>query len=97
MKAFITEYTKYCTLCGTPTNVLHHLCYGGANRKLSDEDGLVIPLCEKCHGEVHHNGTAGRMSKIIGQLAYELNEVATEGEIKDAREKYRRRYGLSHL
>ena len=66
-------------------------------RKLADDDGLFVPCCRECHNEIHHNGTAGKLSKIIGQLAFELNENAHKGEIKDAREKFRTRYGRSYL
>ncbi len=97
MSTFITEYTKYCTLCGRPTSESHHLLYGGAIRKLADDDGLYIPICRECHNEIHNNGTAGKLSKIVGQLAYELNENAHKGDIKDAREKFRTRYGRSYL
>jgi hypothetical protein len=94
---FVTEYTKYCTLCGTPTTEIHHLCYGGANRRLSDEDNLVIPICRECHNDIHNIPTAGKLSKIVGQLAYELNENAHKGDILNAREKFRKRYGKSYL
>lgn len=94
---FISDYTKYCFLCGTPTNEMHHLVYGGALRKLADDDNLFLPCCRECHNEIHNNSTAGRLSKIVGQLAFELNENAHKGDIKDAREKFRARYGRSYL
>ena len=97
MGTFISEYTKYCFLCGSPTSESHHLCYGGSIRKLADDDGLYLPCCRKCHDEIHKNPTAGKLSKIVGQLAYELNMNAHKGEIKDAREHFRKRYGRSYL
>ena len=95
--SFISEYTKYCFLCGTPTNETHHLVYGGALRKLADDDDLFLPCCRNCHNEIHNNPTAGKMSKIIGQLAFELNENAHKGDIEHAREHFRQRYGRSYL
>ena len=97
MSTYITDYTKYCFLCGKPTNEEHHLVYGGALRKLADDDELFVPVCRNCHNEIHNNPTAGKLSKIVGQLAFELNENAHKGEIKDAREHFRKRYGRSYL
>lgn len=97
MSTYITDYTKYCFLCGSPTSETHHLVYGGALRKLADDDELFVPVCRNCHNEIHNNPTAGKMSKIIGQLAFELNENAHKGDIKNARENFRKRYGRSYL
>lgn len=88
-KAYITDYKKNCIFCYRPTTELHHLVYGGANRRISDDLGLVIPVCRECHNEIHKNGLCGKMSKYMGELLFELNQVADEEEIKDAREKFR--------
>lgn len=97
MKAFFTDYPKYCLFCGKPTTEQHHFIFGVANHKLADNDGIYAPLCRPCHDFIHKNGTAAKMSKIIGQLVWEENELSSKGEIKDAREKFRSRYGLSYL
>ena len=97
MSTYITDYEKYCFLCGRPASEMHHLVYSGALRKLADDDGLFVPCCRECHNEIHNTGIAGKMSKIIGQLAFELNENAHKRDIKDAREKFRARYGRSYL
>lgn len=97
MKAFLTNYEKNCALCGTPKTDIHHCIPGVARRKLADADDLTIPLCRKCHDEIHANGAAMRLSKIVGQLAYELNYVADKEKILDAREHFRKRYGKSYL
>lgn len=31
----------------------HHIFFGAGQRELSDYYGLVIGLCQKCHGEAH--------------------------------------------
>jgi hypothetical protein len=97
MKTYITDYEKYCFLCGRPASEMHHLVYSGALRKLADDDGLFVPICRDCHNQIHNIGIAGKLSKVVGQLVYELNENAHKGDIQDAREKFRKRYGRSYL
>jgi len=97
MSTYITDYTKYCFLCGKPTNEVHHLIYGGSLRKLADDDGLFLPCCRTCHEDIHGKGTAGKLSKILGQVIYELNYNVHKGEIEDARKVFRERYGRSYL
>lgn len=94
-KSAITDYTDYCILCGTPTTDMHHCIFGVGNRKLCDEDKILIPVCRCCHDEIHGIGIAGKLSKMLGQAIYERNALAS-GEVKtidEAREKFRRRYG----
>lgn len=97
----ITKYNKYCILCGTPSTETHHLVFGRANRKLSDADGLTIPLCRNCHKEIHNNYVAMALSKICGQLAYERWYLSDFGDadksLNNARENFRSRYGKSFL
>lgn len=92
----VTDYMNNCLLCGRPRTDIHHCIYG-SNRKKCDADAIVIPLCRECHSEIHHNGVSGHLSKVLGQALWELNEVADEKEIRDAREKFRKRYGNSFL
>lgn len=103
MKAFITAYQKNCAFCGKPTGTKHHLVFGRGRRPLADEDGLVLPSCDRCHNmgpiseRIHDNAMAEKLSKMLGQLAYEKAQVATGLSEEDAREKFRRRYGESYL
>lgn len=50
---------EMCYICGRTNWIEHHHVFGGANRKISDKYGLVVPLCHFCHNEppngVHHN------------------------------------------
>lgn len=93
----VTNYMDNCIFCGKPTENVHHLVYGNSKRTLSDSDELLFPLCLKHHDEIHRNGTAGMMSKIIGQLAYERDRCAEGKSKEDARELFRKRYGVSYL
>ena len=73
----MTDYPEICFICGRPSEAEHHLVFGTAGRELSEKDGLKVPVCNNCHnmGEIlmriHGNPMAERMSKIIGQLAWE--------------------------
>lgn len=95
MDSIVTEYRNNCIFCGKPTKEQHHLIFGTSRRALSEADGLKIPCCTNCHTmngiseKIHGNPIAEKMSKIIGQLAYEAY-VGT-------REEFRRRYGESYL
>ena len=103
MKAFITAYQKNCAFCGRPTNRKHHLVFGRGKRPLADEDGLTIPICDTCHNigalleRIHENPMAEKLSKMLGQLAYEKAQVAAGLSEEEAREKFRKRYGESYL
>lgn len=90
----ITDYTEICILCGRPKDDTHHLLNGN-NRATCDEDNITIPLCRKCHTEIHKNATCEKLCKIIGQLAWESNYYA-EGRT-DARKQFLKRYWKSYL
>ena len=103
MKGIITKYNEYCMLCGKPTTTQHHFLFGRGERQLADEDGIKGPVCDDCHniGElikrIHGNIAAEKLSKRVGQLAWEKHAVA-EGMTEDeAREAFRKRYKRSYL
>ena len=50
--SIITNDLTKCIECGRNNIELHEVFFGTANRKISIEDGLVIPLCK----ELHHKG-----------------------------------------
>ncbi len=93
----VTEYTNICLICGKPKDHTHHLISGRGRRPLCDEDNLTVPLCWKCHDEIHLNNTSIALSKIVGQLVYEKDLVAKGIPPEMAREQFRRRYGESYL
>ena len=73
---------------------MHHLVFGRGMRKLAEEDGLKIPLCNSCHNMnlwscIHGNQAAEKLSKMLGQMAYEAKI--------GSREDFRKRYGKSYL
>lgn len=102
-KSILTEYEEYCSFCGRPCFSEHHLLFGRGIRNLADQDGLTLPICEQCHtsgrlaDRIHDNPMAEKLSKMLGQLAFEKKKVA-EGATEDyARIAFRRRYGCSYL
>lgn len=103
MNSILTDQKEYCFFCGRPAECQHHLIFGSSNRQLSEEDGLKVPLCNLCHNmgavkeRIHDNVMAEKMSKIIGQYAWELKTVAAGVRPDWARELFRKRYGKSYL
>jgi hypothetical protein len=103
MDSILTDNKDYCFFCGRPAECKHHLIFGSSNRQLADEDGLTIPACNCCHNmgnvkdRIHDNPMAEKMSKIIGQLAWENKGIASGLNPYGARELFRKRYGKSYL
>lgn len=109
MKSIVVDdkYMGYCMICGKPTNVIHHGIEGVANRKVSDANHILIPLCENHHNmsdmSVHHNNEMRVMCHIISQLAYEKHFIAEKSQIpfwdieQEARESFRSLFGKSYL
>lgn len=85
---------RYCEICGKQGTETHHLVFGNANRKLSDQDELCMVLCRDCHEFMHKHST---ISRIIGQLMYERNKCAEGYSVEAARQSFRLRYGKSYL
>ena len=84
-KSIVVDYDNICAICGKPKDVWHHLIFGQGQRKLADEDGLTIPLCNGCHNmqytafrcaQIHDNSMAEALSKAVGQKAWEENYIA---------------------
>lgn len=93
------RYADYDLIDGTP-NVQRHHIFGGANRDLSDQDGLWVPLTQEHHegkNSVHMNKEMKVLMHIIGQLAWEKHCVAAGETEESARELFRKRYGRSYL
>lgn len=106
MKSIVTEYTNISAFSQNPRECDHHLIFGSGLRKLADEDGLIIPLTNREHNlgndteKIHENQAAEKLSKMLGQLAYEkefYKKALGAGEEDPAREAFRKRYGISYL
>lgn len=98
MESIITKYTDSCVVCGSLNAEIHHCVFGTAGRQKSENLGLTIPLCRKCHEELHTKSkVASTFSKIIGQLAFEKAECEKGVSSADAREHFRKAFGKSYL
>ena len=59
-----------CFLCGRLASNIHHIVYGVGKRKICDKERLTVPLCYKCHWEIHHNHKKDRELKQIAQKVW---------------------------
>lgn len=94
--SIITNDLTVCYWCGRPKDDLHEI-FGGSNRILSMEDGMVVPLCRLCHEKVHL-GTDNMYHYFhrVGQKAW-MQKYAEGKDEAEAIEAFRARYGKSYL
>lgn len=104
MTTILTEYEYLSAFSQAQAECRHHLIYGTGLRGLAEEDGLWIPLTHMEHNmasdatmRIHGNPSAEKLSKICGQLAWEKHAIALGCSEIEAREAFRRRYGISYL
>ena len=80
-----------CISCGNPDTVIHHIFPGRGRRNKSDDYGLIVPLCVRCHEEVHKHPNNG--------LDTDLKQAAQryfEKHYGD-RDDFRKNFGMSYL
>lgn len=106
LKSIVTKYTEISAFSTNPKECDHHLIYGSGLRKLADQDGLILPLTNREHNtgaipeRIHDNPAAEKLSKMLGQVAWEKEYYRTkwnDGVDDQAREAFRKRYGISYL
>ena len=90
----LLQRNEACYICGTTLNLhLHHIFYGTANRKLSDEDGCVVYLCQR-----HHTGAAGvHTNRKIDLTLKTKCELAWLKQYNKTIEDFIERYGRNYL
>lgn len=74
-------YRSACELCGRPATQRHHVFFGTANRKKSEEWGMVARLCLDCHtgqGGVHLNRQKDLALKRKYQTLFEMKHSKKE-------------------
>lgn len=110
-KSIITNYEDISAFSGVPSECIHHCIFGRGLRDLADKDGLWIPLLNREHNlspkgtiyQIHGNPAAEKLSKMVGQLAWEKHYIAEKYSVpfddieNEAREAFRERYGVSYL
>lgn len=67
----------------------HHVLYGFANRRLSDEDGLVIFLTPEQHEMIHRNHEYNMYARKEAQRTWE--------SVNGSRTDFIERYGKNYL
>ncbi len=97
-KSIVQKKTDECFLCGRNGAAdrleCHHIFFGAANRRLSDEDGLTVYLCgNRCHRAgihaVHRCKETDAFLKEEAQMAWE--------QVYGTRDDFIKRYGKSYL
>ncbi len=92
VKSVIVDDMEHCLVCGSPYIQVHHILYGTANRKLSDQYGYVVALCQE-----HHTGSTGvHFNKPLDLHLKKLAQKHFEGKI-GTREHFREVFGKSYL
>lgn len=71
----ILQNEKECWVCRRKNNLAsHHVFFGTANRKKSEEWGLKVWLCFNCHtgrNGVHFNPSLDKRLKVMAQEEFE--------------------------
>ena len=90
INSIITDNFEECFICHSRQGLSpHHCWHGRTNRKLSDKYGLIVPLCYKCHSDLHERNY---------QLNLYLMRVAQiEFEKKYSREEFMKIFGKNKL
>lgn len=91
--SIFTDDLEHCYFSGKPHPHIHHVFGGKANRRLSEQDGFIVPLAPELHNMsdqgVHFNREMDLALKQICQKHYE-EHIGT-------REEFIQRYGKSWL
>ena len=94
-----------CYICGrSGATEVHHVFYGSANRKISEELGAKVNLCSECHHKLIHEGTS-QEAELWRQKLHERFQEKLEGIWQgsdglapyQARERFRQYFGRSWL
>ena len=106
-KSIITKYEDISAFSGAPAECTHHCVFGRGKRDLADKYGLWIPLTNAEHNmsakglihQIHENPAAEKLSKMVGQLAFEKEYYKKLCGATDdvARDEFRKIFGESFL
>ena len=92
LHSIITEDIEHCLICGHPEVAIHHVFYGTANRKMSDQYALIVPLCER-----HHTGAEGVHRFREKDLALKQKGQRAFENHYGSREVFIRTFGRNYL
>lgn len=98
-----------CYICGcflsSWNREEHHIFFGSANRRISEQEGMKVFLCKECHrtsrGSVHKCRAADLDLKKEAQTVWEekyIEKYPYENHAQEAaREAFRALFGRSYL
>ena len=93
MKSIMDIEEGRCYLCGGYATERHHLIGGAhSNRVYCDEDGLVIPVCRRCHEKIHSSSVLSHSLRAKAQKKWEA--LSTK---ENPRAEWMKRYGRNYL
>lgn len=93
--SIITNDLEQCIECGLNNVELHEVFFGTANRKLSIEDGLVIPLCKARH---HAGNLIGiHKDKDLNEKWKKIAQKRWQEFYGKTKEDFIKRYGISYI
>jgi len=83
----IIQKTEQCYICGSRYYLeTHHIFFGNPGRRISDENGFTVRLCNNCHRvfscSPHRNRKTDLHLKRTCQAAYEKQGHSREEFIK---------------
>ena len=99
----LLQKTKACFFCGSTRRDLHrhHVFYGTANRRKSEEDLMWVYLCPEEHNTssigVHFNKELDLKLKKIAEKVWIANYTSKDENIEDRIDKFIKRYGKNYL
>lgn len=94
---------KICAFCGKEAECEHHLVFGRGRKQIADRDHLTINLCNRHHNmgsideRIHDNRSAERLSKMLGEALWMLNQVTDNTRQDELKKAFIERYGENYL
>lgn len=79
MRSILQNKDDGCLVCGNPYTEEHHVFFGTANRKLSEQYGMNVYLCAEHHRGirgVHQNRELDLLIKKMAQKKFEETYTA---------------------
>ena len=87
-----------CYICGrSGATEVHHVFYGSANRKISEELGAKVNLCSECHHKLIHEGTRQKLRERFQEKLEGIWQGRDGLAPYQARERFRQYFGRSWL
>lgn len=98
----LLQTERRCYICGSTNNIhKHHIFFGTANRKKSDEDLMCIYLCAAHHNmstfSVHFNKELDIKIKQLAEKVWINTYTEADMSYESKIDKFIERYGKNYL